>query len=67
METKPKIKNEKNRIYTITVRFNKKEHDILSRAAWQIGKYLGIIAREATFEYLKNHYGIIVPDDEIKT
>lgn len=68
MEAKPdKIKNEKNRIYTITVRFNKKEYDILCKAHWQIGKYLGIIAREATFEFLKNHYGIIVPDDDQKT
>ena len=58
-----KIKNEKNRVYTITVRFNKEEYEKLSKAFWATGKYMGIIAREATLEFLRTHF----PDDEKKT
>lgn len=63
MESKP---DKMNKVFKITVRFNKSQYKALSEAFWSTGKYMGIIAREATLEYLKNHYGIIVPDDEKK-
>ena len=56
-------KTEKKKIYHITVRFDKQEYKKLSEAFWKSGKYMGVIAREATMEYLRTHF----PDDEIKT
>ena len=68
METKPdKIKNENNKVFKITVRFNKIQYEALTQAFLKTRTYMGIIARQATLEYLKNHYGITVPDDEQKT
>ena len=64
METKSdETTNDKKKIYHITVRFDKQEYKKLSEAFWKSGKYMGIIAREATMEYLQTHF----PDDEQKT
>lgn len=66
METKPKIKNERNKVFTITVRFNKAQFMALSKFAWERRTFLGILGRKSLIEYVQK-YGVTVPDDEIKT
>lgn len=65
MELEPveKTTKEKNKIFHITVRFNKAQYKALSDAFWKSGKYMGVIARTATLEYLRTHFGVNVPDD----
>jgi len=63
MEIKPD-KKDKNKIYTFTIRFNKAQYMALNDAFWKTGVFIGIHGRRALIEYLKNHYGIIIPDDE---